>query len=54
MKVSSFFKILNRKINKDDKLAANPFTLPKKIVVVWIEDAIDIPYPAENFEKDNY
>ena len=39
MKVSSFFKILNRKINKYDKLASNPFLNPRNVIIVWVEDA---------------
>lgn len=38
MKVSTFFKILNRKIAKYDKIATNPFTNPQPIVLVWVED----------------
>ena len=38
MKISSFFKILNEKINKYDKIATNPFTQKERIIVVWIED----------------
>ena len=38
MKVNSFFKILNRKINMYDKLASNPFMENTRFVIVWIED----------------
>ena len=38
MKISSFFKILNRKIDRYDRLATNPFTDPKKVIIVWVED----------------
>ena len=38
MKLNSFFKILNRKINKYDKAATNPFLDGKRVIVVWIED----------------
>lgn len=38
MKISSFFKILNRKINKYDKFAQNPFTIPQPVVIVWVEE----------------
>lgn len=38
MKVNSFFKILNRKINMYDKLATNPFTDKRKMIIVWIEE----------------
>lgn len=33
-----FFKILNRKINKYDKLTSNPFTIPQQITLIWVED----------------
>jgi hypothetical protein len=39
MKVSSFFKILNKKIEKYNKMATNPFTIPQPIVLIWVEDA---------------
>ena len=42
-KLSSFFKILNKKIDKYDKLATNPFTKPQRIVIVWIEDGNEPP-----------
>ena len=38
MKISSFFKILNKKIEKYDKMATNPFTIPQAIVLVWVEE----------------
>ena len=38
MKISSFFKILNKKIEKYDKMATNPFTIPQPIVLVWVEE----------------
>lgn len=42
MKISTFFKILNRKIEKYDKMATNPFTAPQPIVLIWVEDANEI------------
>lgn len=39
MRINSFFKTLNRKINKYDKMATNPFTDASKMVIVWVEDA---------------
>ena len=40
MKVTSFFKLLNRKINKYDKAISNPFeTPPLPIVIVWVEES---------------
>lgn len=41
MKISSFFKILNRKIEKYDKMVSNPFMKPQPIVLVWVEDVYD-------------
>ena len=41
MNINSFFKILNRKINKYDKMATNPFIDSKRFVVVWIEESYD-------------
>lgn len=41
MQVSSFFKILNRKIEKYDRLTQNPFTIPQSITIVWVEDVED-------------
>lgn len=38
MKIASFFKILNRKIDKYDKLTSNPFSVCRPITLVWIED----------------
>lgn len=38
MKASTFFKILNKKIEKYDKMATNPFTAPQPIVLIWVEE----------------
>ena len=38
MKVSTFFKVLNNKINKYDNVAVNPFTIPQPIVLIWVEE----------------
>lgn len=38
MKASTFFKILNKKIEKYDKMATNPFTVPQPIVFIWVEE----------------
>lgn len=39
MKFKSFFKLLNRKINKYDKATSNPFESPYlPIVLVWVEE----------------
>ena len=47
MKVSTFFKILNKKIEKYDKMATNPFTIPQPIVLIWVEDS------NNNLNKEN-
>ena len=39
MKINSFFKILNRKINMYDKLATNPFTDTRRMIIVWVEES---------------
>ena len=39
MKLASFFKLVNRKINKYDKAASNPFeSTPLTITLVWVEE----------------
>lgn len=38
MKINSFFKILNRKINMYDKMATNPFTERERMIIVWVEE----------------
>ena len=49
MKFVKFLKLLNKKIKKYEKLAqTNPFTLPRHITVVWVED---FPYINPNTEK---
>ena len=48
MKVSTFFKILNKKIEKYDKISSNPFSMPQPIVLIWVEDNSN-----ESFNKEN-
>ena len=39
MKKKSFFKLLNRKINKYDKAISNPFeAMPLSITLVWVDE----------------
>ena len=39
MKFLSFFKLLNKKINKYDKYASNPFSKTNEgITIVWVEN----------------
>ena len=39
MKIKSFFKLVNRKINKYDKAASNPFeAIPFTITLVWVDE----------------
>lgn len=53
MKVSTFFKILNRKIEKYDRLATNPFTNPQAITLVWVED-VQTDKEAQDVFNSNY
>ena len=53
MKISSFFKILNRKINKYDKIAENPFCRDKKMIIIWVEDSDEIENGFE-VKRDEY
>jgi len=46
MKVAKFFKILNKKIEKYDKMATNPFFIPQPIILIWVEDE-----PVEDDKK---
>ena len=39
MKISTFFKILNKKIEQYEKLTTNPFEIPQPIVLIWVEDS---------------
>ena len=48
MKVSTFFKILNKKIERYDKMASNPFTNPQPVLIVWVEDVTEKNKPEEN------
>ncbi len=38
MKISTFFKVLNRKIDKYNQVATNPFMTPHPITLVWVEE----------------
>ena len=38
MKIFAFIKLLNKNINKYDKLTYNPFGKPQPITLVWVED----------------
>ncbi len=40
-KVSTFFKILNKKIEMYDKLSTNPFTNPQPVTFIWVEESED-------------
>lgn len=42
MKMTSFLKLLNRKINQYDNLASNPFmNNPISVTIVWVEEESD-------------
>lgn len=38
MNIPTFFRFLNSKIEKYDKLANNPFLSPKPFIIIWIEE----------------
>ena len=45
MRIKSFFKLLNKKINKYDKAVSNPFEAALiTITLVWVENE-QVPYP---------
>jgi hypothetical protein len=49
MNIPTFFKVLNNKIKKYDKIASNPFEIPQSITIVWVDETIttkDVP-PSE-------
>ena len=52
MKLSPFFKLLNRKINKYDKAATNPFAQPYNVIMIWVED-IKNPQPEKDCSEEN-
>ena len=41
MKVTTFFKILNKKIEEYDKKYSNFYEKPQPIILIWVEDYID-------------
>ena len=49
MKVSTFFKILNRKIENYEKMTTNPFSIPQPIILIWVED-VETDKSTENKE----
>lgn len=51
MEIINFFKTLNKKINKFDKLApkTNPFAMPTQITLVWVDEECPV---KERFEKE--
>ena len=38
MNIPTFFRFLNKKIEKYNKMATNPFTMPQPIVLIWVEE----------------
>ena len=50
MNIPTFFRFLNKKIEKYNKIATNPFTVPQPIVLIWVEDNNTIKY----FNKDEH
>ena len=51
MKVSKFFKILNRKIERYNNMVSNPFEMPQSFILVWIEEESK-KNPFENDSKE--
>ena len=51
MRLSTFFKILNRKIEKYDKMTSNPFLEPHPIILIWVEESDEQVFKTEGFEK---
>ena len=41
MNIPNFFYILNKKIERYDKMAKNPFTIPQPIILIWVEEQND-------------
>ena len=46
MNIPAFFRFLNMKIEKYDRVATNPFVEAKSFIIIWIEEA------AVESEKD--
>ncbi len=38
MKIPTFFRFLNKKIEKYDRLATNPFITPKPVTLIWVSE----------------
>ncbi|MBQ7125577.1 hypothetical protein IJO12_00660 [bacterium] len=51
MKISSFFKILKRKIDKYDRITSNPFLENRHVIIIWVEEDEDKPNII--FESNN-
>ena len=47
MKAYTFFKTLNKKIEQYNKIAQNPFTEPRPIILIWIEESCDLKKDKE-------
>jgi hypothetical protein len=45
MNIPAFFRFLNKKIEKYNNMATNPFTVPQPIVLIWVEDSNTIENP---------
>ena len=51
MEIINFFKTLNKKINKFDKIVSktNPFSMPTQITLIWVDEEYPI---KERFAKE--
>ena len=48
MNIPAFFRFLNRKIEKYDKTAVNPFLDSGSFIIIWVEDSGSEPDKDEN------
>ena len=48
MKAAAFFKILNKKIEKYDRLYSNPFTRPQPITIIWVQETDEETQPSKD------
>ena len=53
MKINSFFKTLNRKINMYDKMSTNPFIDSNRFIIVWVEESDGCNNMYSNFSDRN-
>lgn len=52
MKFANFFKILNRKIEKYERMTKNPFNISRPVVIIWVEE--DNSLFKDFYSKDEF